>query len=87
MDVTPTVVEITIDHLSIEGFGSVDRAVIRRSLQRDLAHIIQEHGIPGVWTSGQAPAEVRTSLEWDGRGGAHGLSAALAAQLYEGMKR
>jgi hypothetical protein len=86
MDVTPpTVVEISIEHLTIEGFGAMDSFAVRLALQRDLARLVEERGLPVPWTTPGTHADISASLDWDGRGGADGLSAALAERLYDGF--
>lgn len=83
MDLTgTTVVDISIEHVSIEGFGVIDSAAMRMALERHLARLVEERGLPGTWQQPGSRADVRTSLDWDGRGGADGLSAALAERIY-----
>lgn len=80
----PVSVDITIEHLSIEGFGRRDGLAVRLALQRNLVRLIQEHGLPRGWATDTARDDVAaTGLSWDGRGGDDGLAAALARQLYE----
>ncbi|MGB8022382.1 MAG: hypothetical protein WCF04_14215 [Candidatus Nanopelagicales bacterium] len=83
MDVTgTTLVDISIEHVSIEGFGVIDSAAMRQNLQRDLARLVSERGLPGAWRQPGARADVRTTLDWDGRGGTEAFSAALAERIY-----
>lgn len=76
------VVDISIEHLSIEGFGEIDSAAMRRALEQHLVRLVQERGLPGTWQQPGSRADVRTSLDWDGRGGADGFSAALAERIH-----
>lgn len=83
MDLTgTTLVDIAIEHVSIEGFGAIDSAAMRHALRRDLARLVEERGLPRAWQVPGARADVRTSLDWDGRGGTAGFSAALAERIY-----
>ncbi|MGC5172561.1 hypothetical protein ACPW96_01165 [Micromonospora sp. DT81.3] len=86
MDLTsPTMIEIAIQDISIEGFGFVDGEILQHSLPRDLARLVADRGLPASWTSGTPLGDLTATLDWDGRGGTEALSQALAAQLYEGM--
>lgn len=87
MDVTPsTIVDISIEQVTIEGLGPVDRRSFGRTLERDLARLVEERGLPDSWTASGARSEVTASLDWDGRGGTGGLSVALAEQIYQGFE-
>lgn len=80
----PALVDITIEHLSIEGFGRRDGGAVSLALQHNLVRLIQEHGPPRGWTTDTAREEVvAAGLNWDGRGGDEGLAAALARQIYD----
>jgi len=86
MDVTPpTIVDISIEQVTLEGLGPLDRHSMRRALERDLAHLIDERGIPDSWATSGARSEVTAVLHWDGRGGTDALSSALAEQIYRGF--
>lgn len=77
-------IEISIAELHVEGLGAVDEAQLRAHLERDLARVVGERGLPGI-VADRAVADARITLGWDGRDGTPGLAAALAERLYEGM--
>lgn len=84
MDMTPpTIIDISIEQVTFEGFGSVDQRSMHRALESNLARLVQERGIPESWAASSARSEITASLSWDGRGGTQGLSAALAEQIYQ----
>lgn len=86
MDLTPpTIIDISIEQVTFEGFGYVDQRSMHRALESNLARLVQERGIPDSWAASGDRSEISASLSWDGRGGTQGLSAALAEQIYQGL--
>jgi len=76
-------IDISIDRVSIEGFGRHDEFALSLALQRNLSRLVTERGLPGGWSTDVTRADVRSApLTWDGRGGDEGLAAALARQIY-----
>ncbi|MET1052840.1 MAG: hypothetical protein ABWX65_09400 [Mycetocola sp.] len=85
MDVRPpTIVDVRIEHVTIEGLGELDRASLAAALERDLARLVSEHGIPAAWAAGAHPA-ITANLRWNALGGTNALSSALAEQIYRGF--
>jgi hypothetical protein len=82
----PTIVDISIEQVTIEGLGPADRRSMRRALERDLARLVEERGLPDSWIASGARSQVTARMDWDGRGGTDGLSAALAEQIYQGFE-
>ena len=80
-----TIVDISIAEVIVEGLGDVDRLALRESLERHLARLVEERGLPASWRTSGVRADVSTTLEWDGRGGTEGLTAALADRIYRGL--
>ena len=87
MDLTEvtTIVDVSIDEVTVEGLADVDRLAMRAALEDHLARLIQERGLPPAWRTPGTRAEVSAELDWDGRGGTDGLTAALADRIYRGF--
>lgn len=84
MDLTPTVVEMRIDQLTLEGFGRVDVAAVRTALEAGLERRISAGRVPFAASHRPAIALVAT---WDGAPDAAALGEALAATVYAGIVR
>jgi hypothetical protein len=81
-------VEITIDQITVEGFGAHNPLAFRLALERELARLVQERGVPTGWERGRSTPTLEIgSLRWDGRGAEAGLASALAGELYRELDR
>ena len=75
-------VELHIDELVLHGFAGADRFVVGDAIARELARLIEEHGVPGMIT---APATIERldagafTAKADAK--AHAVGAQIAALL------
>ena len=81
-------VEIAIEQVLVEGFGPRSGFALKLALERELARLVRERGVPAAWTRESSRATVDVpALRWDGRGGEAGLAAAVAHELYAELDR
>ncbi|MEV8313560.1 hypothetical protein AB0Q95_05240 [Streptomyces sp. NPDC059900] len=86
MDLTSlSAVELTIDRVTVEGFGRRDSATLRRGIERHFSTLVEEKGLPdGLPSMARDRRNVVIDLVWDGRDD-EGLSRVLAARIYDAI--
>jgi hypothetical protein len=81
-------VELAIEQVTVEGVGPQNGFALKLALQRELARLVRERGVPQGWDHERSGQVIDIpSLQWDGRGGETGLAAALAGELYKEFDR
>ena len=45
-------IDLTIEHLVLHGFAPADRARIGAAVERELARLVGERGLPAAWRDG-----------------------------------
>jgi hypothetical protein len=85
MEMTPPVtVDITIERVTVEGFGQRDSLGLRRALERSLTRLVEERGLPGGWATDAVRGDVRAApLRVATDAGERDLADALARRIYE----
>ena len=87
MDLTPHV-RVHIQELVLDGFAPGDRYRIGEVVERELARLLAERGLPTVLMAGGAtPERDAGSVELGQAGGAETVGARVAGAVYEGLGR
>jgi hypothetical protein len=86
MDLTgQPAVELTVDHVTVDGLGRRDQAALRSAIERHLRSLVRDRGLP-VGSPGDR-SDVVIDLPWDGRGGDDALARALAVHIHRALSR
>ena len=85
MDVTPDV-RLRIEELVLDGFAPGDRYRIGEAVERELARLLAERGVPGALAAGgEAPQLDAGSFELAPTLSAEAIGARVAAAVYGGL--
>ena len=80
--------DLRVDELVVAGFGSVDGQRLGRAVERELARLLSERGIPSGLGRSQAVAHVvAPPIELPAAAGPEAIAARVARAIYEGLGR
>jgi hypothetical protein len=81
-------IELHIEELVLHGFAPGDRHCLGEAVQRELARLLAEQGVPsGLAQGGEAPRLDGGSFRIDGGGKPEATGARVARAVYRGLKR
>ena len=81
-------VDLHIEELVLEGFASVDRHRIGAAIERELARLLTERGLPpGLAQNAEVPRLDGGSFEMNRNATPEGVGGQVAGAVYGGMKR
>ena len=85
---SPERIELTIGELALDGFEAVDGALVGQLLERELARLIGQRGLPpGLAAGSDWPALDGLSFQLGAGAGAEAVAAGVAEALYGGLAR
>jgi hypothetical protein len=88
MDMTSENLELHIQELALDGFTDVDLADVRAAVQRELARLLAERGVPRPLASGGQTARLDGgAFELPPGAGAEAIGSQIAQALYRGFSQ
>lgn len=80
--------EVEIEELVLEGYPSADRRAIARAVERELASLLAERGLPAsLERGGEVPHIDAGGFEASPQSGGEEIGAKVARSVYGGLKR
>lgn len=82
----PPSVELHIEELMLHGFAPGDRYLIAEAIEREVAFLLAERGVPSSWAQGGEIARLNAgTIEIREASRAEVIGAQVARALYEGL--
>jgi len=80
--------EVDIDEIVLEGFSHVDRRAIAKAVERELARLMAEGGLPASLSRGGDLSKIDAGgFEAPAESGGDEIGAQVARSVYGGLKR